>query len=160
MFYDAIKTGCGNYAVFSDGQYIKKIEYIGDNDEITVDINDIRETRQEIIEVKKQFAEYFEGSRENFTFKMKPDGTDFQKKVWNQLLEIPYGQTVSYGEIARRMGMETGSRAVGAAVGKNPVIIAIPCHRVIGKNGKLTGFSAGLELKKKLLQIESPLFGK
>jgi len=159
MYFDILKTVNGNYVFFSDGKSIKKIEYI-DHEDYNPCENSINEERPEIVEAKRQFTEYFKGERKEFTFDISPEGTEFQKEVWRELLKIPYGQTTSYGEIARNIGNEKASRAVGMAVGKNPIIIAIPCHRVIGKNGKLTGFSAGIDLKKELLRIESPLFVK
>lgn len=105
-------------------------------------------------EATEQLNEYLEGKRKNFSFKMSPKGTDFQKKVWQQLLAIPYGETTSYQEIAERVGSPKAVRAVGAANGKNPIGIVVPCHRVIGKNGKLTGYAGGLDRKLWLLQLE------
>ena len=104
--------------------------------------------------VTEQLDEYFAGSRQVFDLKLKPIGTSFQKRVWLALAQIPYGQTTSYGELARRVGSPKGARAVGAANGKNPLPIILPCHRVIGKDGSLTGFGGGLELKTVLLDLE------
>ena len=106
-------------------------------------------------EAAKQLQEYFLGTRTTFTFPFELSGTAFQKKVWQALQTIHYGQTVSYQQVAEVIGQPKAFRAVGRAIGQNPVLIAVPCHRVIGKNGKLTGFSAGLDLKKQLLDIES-----
>lgn len=105
-------------------------------------------------EAVNQLQEYFKGDRKVFTVPLKPDGTDFQRKVWKALTEIPYGQTASYGEIAEKIGKSGGARAVGNANNKNPIAIMIPCHRVIGANGSLTGYAAGLDIKKKLLDLE------
>lgn len=104
---------------------------------------------------KCQLAEYFNGRRQEFDLKLAPQGTEFQKQVWKQLVKIPYGQTISYGELARRINNPKASRAVGLANGKNPISIIIPCHRVIGANGSLTGFGGGLEVKQYLLDLES-----
>lgn len=112
-----------------------------------------------IQEAARQLREYFAGQRTNFDLPLAPDGTDFQKKVWRQLQDIPYGETISYGELAARVGNVKASRAVGAANGKNPIPIVIPCHRVIGANGKLTGFGGGLPVKEKLLALERGALG-
>jgi len=105
--------------------------------------------------VLTQLAEYFAGTRREFDLKIAPKGTDFQKSVWQELQKIPFGKTASYGEIAERIGNEKASRAVGMANGKNPIPIIVPCHRVIGKDGSLTGFGGGLEVKRKLLKLEN-----
>jgi methylated-DNA-[protein]-cysteine S-methyltransferase len=102
----------------------------------------------------KELEEYFSGKRRVFDLPVCPKGTEFQKKVWEALRAIPYGETQSYGEIAEALGGKRFSRAVGAANRKNPILILIPCHRVIGANGALTGFAAGLDLKAALLKLE------
>ncbi len=103
-----------------------------------------------------QLAEYFEGKRHEFTFKMNPKGSDFQKSVWNELLKIPYGKTVSYMDITKKLGDVKAIRAVASANGKNPLWIVVPCHRVIGTDGSLTGYAGGLWRKKWLLEHENP----
>jgi methylated-DNA-[protein]-cysteine S-methyltransferase len=106
---------------------------------------------------EQQLAQYFAGERTEFDLPLASDGTEFQKKVWSELRRIPYGETASYGEIARRLGYEPGiSRAVGAANGANPIPIVVPCHRVIGADGSLTGYAGGIERKKVLLDLERP----
>ena len=107
-----------------------------------------------LVEAEKQLGEYFAGAREAFDLPLDFHGTDFQKRVWQQLLAIPFGETRSYGEIARALGQPSASRAVGAANGKNPISIVAPCHRVVGTNGALTGFAGGLEAKQRLLALE------
>lgn len=102
-----------------------------------------------------QLNEYFRGEREEFDLPLALGGTSFQQRVWSELQQIPYGTTISYGELARRIGQPTASRAVGLANGQNPISIIVPCHRVIGSTGKLTGYGGGLERKKLLLQHES-----
>ncbi len=104
-----------------------------------------------------QLGAYFRGERNSFDLQLNPRGTPFQKKVWDLLREIPRGQTITYGELAARAGNPKASRAVGAANGKNPLPIVIPCHRVIGSGGKLTGYAGGLKAKKMLLEIEGGL---
>jgi methylated-DNA-[protein]-cysteine S-methyltransferase len=106
---------------------------------------------------EQQLTEYFAGERTAFELPLANDGTEFQKKVWSELVRIPYGETATYGEIARRLGYEPGiSRAVGAANGANPIPIVVPCHRVIGADGTLTGYAGGVERKKILLDLEQP----
>ncbi len=104
-----------------------------------------------------QFSEYFEGKRKVFNLKLNPQGTVFQKRVWNALLEIPYGKTTSYLELSKTLGDVKAIRAVASANGKNPLWIVIPCHRVIGSNGDLTGYAGGLHRKKWLIEHESPV---
>ena len=104
-----------------------------------------------------QFNEYFEGTRKTFDLILNPQGTDFQKKVWDALLKIPYGKTVSYLELSKTLGDVKAIRAVAAANGKNPLWIIVPCHRVIGSNGDLTGYAGGLHRKKWLIEHESPV---
>ncbi len=101
-----------------------------------------------------QLEEYFAGARRSFDLPLAPEGTAFQRTVWQALTRIPYGETASYGEIARRIGSPQASRAVGLANGSNPLPIVVPCHRVIGADGSLTGFGGGLEIKRKLLALE------
>lgn len=103
---------------------------------------------------EKELAEYFAGQRETFAVALHPQGTPFQKRVWNALLEIPYGQTASYLDLAKILGDEKLTRAVGTANGQNPIGIIIPCHRIIGSDGSLTGYAGGLHRKKWLLQLE------
>ena len=105
-------------------------------------------------ECLKQLGEYFNGERRNFFLTLQPVGTDFQKAVWRHLEKIPYGETTSYGEIADALGKPAASRAVGSANGKNPIAIIIPCHRVIGKDGSLTGYGGGLWRKRWLIGFE------
>lgn len=105
--------------------------------------------------VIKQLDEYFSGKRTEFDLALSPEGTDFQQQVWQALTEIPYGETWSYGQLAKHIGKPKASRAVGAANGINPIPVIIPCHRVIGSNGKLTGFGGGLETKSFLLNLEA-----
>jgi methylated-DNA-[protein]-cysteine S-methyltransferase len=103
-----------------------------------------------------QLEEYFAGKRREFELELRPSGTEFEQQVWRALLEVPFGATVSYGEIARRLGPETSPRAVGSANGANPIPIVIPCHRVIGADGSLTGYGGGLNIKAALLALEAP----
>ena len=107
-----------------------------------------------LLETERQLGEYFAGKRRTFDVPLSFSGSDFQKSVWSALLAIPFGETRSYGEIAQQLGAPGASRAVGAANGRNPISIIAPCHRVVGSNGKLTGFAGGLEAKAFLLELE------
>ena len=111
-----------------------------------------------LLKTEHQLSEYFAGKRTRFELDLDFTGTEFQKEVWAALLEIPFGETRSYGEIARRIGRPKAVRAVGAANGRNPISIVAPCHRVIGTSGKLTGFAGGLENKALLLRLEGREF--
>ncbi|MCK4766901.1 MAG: methylated-DNA--[protein]-cysteine S-methyltransferase [Desulfobacula sp.] len=111
-------------------------------------------SKEKFMEALFQLEAYFKGELTRFDLELNVSGTDFQKKVWQELVKIPYGETISYAELAKRIGNPNASRAVGMANGKNPISIIVPCHRVIGKNGSLTGFGGGLEVKKNLLEFE------
>ncbi|SPL70053.1 methylated-DNA--[protein]-cysteine S-methyltransferase [Acinetobacter stercoris] len=108
-------------------------------------------------QARQQLTEYFAQERQHFELPLELNGTDFQKKVWSALLKIPYGETRRYKDIAVEIGHEKAVRAVGAANGKNPISIIVPCHRIVGTNGSLTGFAGGLENKSYLLALESKL---
>jgi methylated-DNA-[protein]-cysteine S-methyltransferase len=112
------------------------------------------EDASELREPVRQLHAYFAAELENFDLPLGPEGTPFQQRVWGELCRIPYGETISYGELAKRIGNPNASRAVGLANGSNPIPIIIPCHRVIGSNGKLTGYGGGLPIKEKLLALE------
>ena len=107
-----------------------------------------------LLQTEQQLKEYFSGQRQKFDLKLAPEGSDFQKKVWDLLKEIPYGSTTTYNKLALKLGSATYTRAVGMANSKNPIPIIIPCHRVIGANGKLVGFAGGIHRKKQLLLHE------
>jgi methylated-DNA-[protein]-cysteine S-methyltransferase len=109
--------------------------------------------------VTAQLAEYFAGERQDFDLPLAPRGTEFQRRVWEELSRIPYGVTISYAELAHRVGRAGAARAVGRANGTNPIPVVIPCHRVIGADGSLTGYGGGMPLKKALLMLEGVLLG-
>ncbi|MEO5776350.1 MAG: methylated-DNA--[protein]-cysteine S-methyltransferase [Flavobacterium sp.] len=114
------------------------------------------EIPQNLKECVSQLREYFNGQRNDFDFKMNPQGTDFQQRVWQELLNIPYGKTMSYLDLSKKLGDVKAIRAVASANGRNPLWIVVPCHRVIGTDGSLTGYAGGLWRKKWLLEHESP----
>ncbi len=105
-------------------------------------------------EVRRQLAEYFAGGREQFELATEARGDEFQRRVWALIAAIPYGQTVSYGDLARELGGQVAARDVGAAVGRNPLSVVLPCHRVVGRDGRLTGYAGGLARKRFLLDLE------
>lgn len=140
-----------------------KIEIIGDDSGIvSVIFLDSEEMAiseiipLELTDAVGQLNEYFAGERKEFNLKLSPKGTDFQKRVWAELERIPYGKTVSYQQIANRLGNPKVIRAAASANGKNPISVIIPCHRVIGSDGSLTGYASGLHRKKWLLELENP----
>jgi len=113
-----------------------------------------------LAEAKRQLEEYFAGERQDFDLPLSPQGTAFQRRVWAELRRIPFGETISYGELAARIGKPSASRAVGAANGRNPLPVVVPCHRVIGSDGRLTGFGGGLPTKQALLDLERRVAGR
>jgi methylated-DNA-[protein]-cysteine S-methyltransferase len=129
-----------------------------DQEKIVDDRQHYQHDQAGFAEVIQQLSEYFSGRRQDFDLKLSPKGTAFQQSIWQELRKIPFGRTASYGEIARRVGNPKANRAVGMANGKNPIPIIVPCHRVIGKDGSLTGFGGGLEIKKQLLKLEKIAF--
>jgi len=143
------ETEIGKLGIVENGTAITHIYFGG---VIPEDIN-IVETLL-LKKANKELQEYFTGERKTFSLPLEPQGTEFQQKVWKALQEIPYGKTCSYKNIAENIGNIKASRAVGMANNKNPIPILIPCHRVIGANGKLVGYAGGLELKEKLLETE------
>lgn len=141
-------TVIGVICIEESNNYITAI-YLDEN----INMESERETKL-IKNTYEQLMEYLQGKRTNFNIPIKLDGTEFQKKVWKELLEIPYGKTCSYKEIAQKIGNKNACRAVGGANNKNPIMIVVPCHRVVGKNGSLVGYASGLEVKRRLLDIE------
>jgi len=149
VFY--YNTKIGRIGIEENGIAITKLDFINkDMEEEIIEENETVLLKEAINELN----EYLDGNRSSFDLPLEPKGTEFQKKVWNALKEIPYGETRSYGEIAKIIGNEKAARAVGMANNKNPIAIIVPCHRVIGANGKLVGYAGGLDLKEKLLQLE------
>jgi len=144
-----IKTPLGIAQISGDENGISIISILTDG-EITLKIP------KNLKEATQQLQEYFDGKRTQFTFKLHPNGTDFQQKVWQALLEIPYGKTCSYMDLSKKLGDVKAIRAVASANGKNPLWIVVPCHRVIGTDGSLTGYAGGLWRKKWLLEHENP----
>lgn len=148
FFYD---TKIGKIAIIDNGKEITHIEIA--EDKYSDDFN-LLETEL-IKNAGKQLLEYLGGFRTTFDLPLNPNGTVFQKKVWKALCDIPYGETRSYKQVAEAIGNHKASRAVGMANNKNPIMIIIPCHRVVGSNGSLVGYAGGLDVKEKLLFLEN-----
>jgi len=143
-------TIIGKVSISDDGNgNIDGVYLPGDN----LPVRECRECRVSA-EAAHQIDEYLTGKRKAFDLPLKMEGTDFQKRVWNELCKIPYGETAAYGDIAERVGSPNAYRAVGSACGANPIPIVVPCHRVVASNGGLGGFGGGLALKKRLMEIE------
>jgi len=147
-----------NIAVLASSKGIKKI-FFNPAKEIT-ELSTATKLRSDdpyLFGIFNQLKEYFEGTRKVFDVPLDLEGTDFQKKIWNELRNIPYGKTISYKSLSEKLGDVKAIRAVGKANGQNPIAIIIPCHRVIGANGSLVGYAGGLAIKEKLLHLEGAL---
>jgi methylated-DNA-[protein]-cysteine S-methyltransferase len=145
-FYD---TSAGKVGIADNGKAITDLMYVG-GEPYSANLNETPLIRK----AAKQLNEYLAGKREAFDLPLEPEGTQFQKAVWKALTGIPYGETRTYKDIAESIGNPKACRAVGMANNKNPIAILIPCHRVIGADGKLVGYAGGLDIKKKLLELE------
>jgi methylated-DNA-[protein]-cysteine S-methyltransferase len=147
-FKITIETPIGFLEITTDNHFLLSVSFV-DNNQTHSDFQpDI------MIKTANQIREYFEGVRKEFNLNLKPSGTDFQIKVWEQVSKVPFGKTASYLDIAKLTGSKNNTRAVGLANGKNPIPIIIPCHRIIGANGRLTGYAGGLDKKRWLLKHE------
>ena len=159
MYYStSYKSPIGEMLFVSDGEAVCGVWFYGqkffkNSIDKTIENNDLAIFKK----LKKWFDDYFNGLNPEIDFKLRPQGSEFRLKVWKILCEIPYGETLTYGEIASRISPNMSAQAVGVAVGHNPISILIPCHRVLGVNGKLTGYAAGLDRKMELLKLEKIL---
>jgi methylated-DNA-[protein]-cysteine S-methyltransferase len=156
LTYDVIATPIGRLIVASDGVAISGV-WMANADPADERWQERRGTDALLSEARAELTAYFDGRLREFTVALAPNGTEFQRRVWSALTEIPYGTTISYTELARRVNNTAAVRAVGAANGRNPIPIIVPCHRVIGSDGSLTGFGGGLDRKRWLLQHENSL---
>ena len=152
MWHSYAPSPIGDLLLVASEEGLVRVEFAG-----AVAPDDAPRDDKRLAPVLRQLAEYFAGDRTDFDIKLAPRGTPFQLDVWRTLQRIPYGETRSYADIARSIGRPTATRAVGAANGANPIPIIIPCHRVIGSNGSLTGFGGGMGVKRRLLDLESGL---
>lgn len=155
VFFDGL---LGRYALEENEGQLTRM-WVGDRITLAPADVDIRETPL-LKEAKAQLDAYFAGRLKAFELPLAPAGTEFQMKVWNALCTIPYGETITYGQLAERIGNANASRAVGMANSRNPLPVFIPCHRVVGTGGKLTGYTGGLDIKVKLLQLEQRVKSK
>ena len=153
MLHTTIESPVGDLLLIGDEQRLHGLHMQGGRRPAAV-APGWKSAREPFAAAREQLAEYFGGERTEFDLPLAPVGTQFQEQVWGALRGIPYGRTASYGEIARGIGHPTASRAVGMANGSNPISIFVPCHRVIGTDGKLTGYAGGVERKRFLLQLE------
>ena len=157
MLYTHIDSPVGPLLLASDADGLRLIEFHAPRYAMQRDA-DWREGDSAVLRITRaQLDEYFAGKRRDFDLPLAPRGTDFQRNVWQTLATIPYGATISYAQLATRVGKPTAMRAVGAANGRNPLPIVLPCHRVIGADGSLTGFGGGLPTKEFLLKLEGAL---
>ena len=156
MIYDYVQTDlAGTLILAGDENGLRHLNFISGKHPVPIQ-EDWRRDTAHFKTIKTQLAAYFAGGHKAFDVDLFPQGTPFQMKVWSALSEIPYGKVVSYQWLARRIGRPNAVRAVGAANGRNPISIIIPCHRVIGKNGTLTGYGGGLDVKRRLIRLENP----
>lgn len=152
-YWIEMDTICGKLAIAEDGTGITHVGFDTDSFSREPSRRNHRETDL-LKQARRQLSEYFNGTRKEFTLPLSMKGTPFQVQVWNALLEIPYGETRSYKEIAQAVQSPNACRAVGMANHNNPIGIVVPCHRVIGSDGSMTGYAGGLDIKKKLLELE------
>jgi len=153
LYYDYLETPIGSLLLAGDGESLVELGFPAGKAARRHQPGWVRDPNR-FQRAKNQLTDYFAGRLRKFDLPLAPRGTVFQCQVWQALQAIPYGETVSYGELARRIGRPNASRAVGAANGQNPIPIIIPCHRVIGSSGKLVGFGGGLPTKQRLLALE------
>jgi methylated-DNA-[protein]-cysteine S-methyltransferase len=153
MYYSIIESPIGPILLAGDEKGLKHLNFLKGKKGVEIPVDWI-ENNEFFRETARQLDAYFSGKLQSFDLKLAPEGTDFQKSVWNTLCEIPYGETRTYKEIAESIGKTKVYRAVGLANNLNPIAIIIPCHRVIGSNGKLTGYASGLDIKEFLLRLE------
>ena len=157
-YWSVITSPFGDFAAWVDGQGTVLGFYLSPKGAKHRDPL-AEENKKALTQVQRQVDEYSKGKRQEFDFKLNATGPDFHKIVWKALMDIPFGRTTSYGAIARTIGYPNAARAVGAANGANPISLIVPCHRVIGSDGSLTGYGGGLPLKRKLLEHEARVVG-
>jgi methylated-DNA-[protein]-cysteine S-methyltransferase len=158
LFYTRTPSPIGELLLVGDGDALHGLHMQEGRTAVAVDPA-WRRADEPFADVRRQLSEYFDGERLEFDVPLAMAGTSFQRRVWDELRGIPYGHTMSYGEVARRLGRPSASRAVGLANGRNPVAVIVPCHRVIGSDGSLTGYGGGLERKRLLLDLEAARIG-
>ena len=156
--YARFESPLGPVLAIADEDGITHIDFVGAKYERRIEPDWIEDPRASALAAcGRQLAEYFTGVRTAFDLPLAPHGSEFQQRVWREIARVPYGETISYGELARRAGAPGQARAAGAATGRNPVGIVVPCHRIVGGDGRLTGYAGGLERKRGLLELEGAL---
>ncbi len=153
MYYDIIESPIGPILLAGNKEGLKHLIFMKGKEKVKIP-DGWAENKEFFREISRQLEAYFAGKLKSFDVKLAPEGTEFQKSVWYALYEIPYGETRTYKEIAISIGKPRAYRAVGLANNRNPIAIIIPCHRVIGSDGKLTGYASGLDIKEFLLNLE------
>jgi methylated-DNA-[protein]-cysteine S-methyltransferase len=153
-YWGRIESRFGHFAAWVDGKGTLLRFHLRSKGAAHVDPEAVHD-EEAIADIRRQIAEYEAGTRKRFDVVRKAEGSEFQHRVWDALWEIPYGVTTSYGAVAKSLGLPNAARAVGLANGQNPIAIVVPCHRVIGADGRLTGFGGGLPMKKALLEHEA-----
>ena len=158
-YYTTLDSPVGRLLLTSDGKALTRMHFNSDGD-AQPEPDWVRDdTGAPLADAVRQLGEFFAGNRTQFDLPLAAEGTEFQRRVWDELRAIPYGETISYAELAQRIGNPKASRAVGMANSRNPIGIIVPCHRVIGANGSLTGFAGGLGNKRRLLELEQKRTG-
>ena len=155
-YYDFYDSPQGQMLLVADGEGLAGVYFDGQKYLPQVATEWKRDAKHPVLsQAKRELAEYFGGKRKRFEVALAPEGTAFQKAVWKAISTVEFGATITYGELARRAGVSGSSRAAGAATGRNPITIIVPCHRIVGSNGSLTGYAGGLGRKRALLALES-----
>ncbi|HWF59786.1 MAG TPA: methylated-DNA--[protein]-cysteine S-methyltransferase [Nitrospira sp.] len=155
MYYDYYQSPRGRILLVADDQALTGLYFAGQKYHPRIDRKWKRADKHEPLrQAKRELSEYFDGKRTRFTVALAPQGTPFQRAVWKSIASVEFGQTITYGELARRAGRPGSARAAGAATGRNPISIIVPCHRIVGSNGSLTGYAGGLAKKRALLALE------
>ena len=155
--YDYFQSPHGRMLLVADDKALTGVYFTGQKHHPRIDADWVRDARHAPLrQAKRELAEYFGGKRKRFSVKLAPRGTPFQRSVWKAIAGVGFGKTIPYAELARRAGRPGSARAVGAATGRNPIGIIVPCHRIVGSNGALTGYAGGLGKKCALLELEAP----
>jgi len=155
-YYDHFQSPHGRMLLVADDHGLASVSFAGQKYAPRVEKGWTRDgAHAPIAKAKRELAEYFAGRRKRFSVKLSPQGTPFQRKVWKAIAGVAFGRTIAYAELARRAGRPGSARAAGAATGRNPIGVIVPCHRIVGSNGSLTGYAGGLAKKRALLALEA-----
>jgi len=156
LYYDYTPSPHGRMLLVADEKALTGVSFVGQKYAPRVAQDWTRDgTHAPIAKAKRELAEYFAGRRKRFSVRLAPRGTPFQRKVWQAIASVGFGRTIAYAELARRAGRPGSARAAGAATGRNPIGVIVPCHRIVGSNGALTGYAGGLAKKRALLALEA-----